>query len=241
MTANVEHRARILIADDDHATRVSLGAVLRHAGYEVDDAPDGEAAASRLVDKRFDLLLVDIDMPGNRSLELVHRVTENGDGPAVIIVTGHPSVATAVEALRMSVLDYLIKPVRSEELLERVSGVLAKATRTRTQTGDDEALEEARRKLGELKATVASLCQTLGSTSEAPPRSRPRQLELDVLSPRERQVAEQLTHGKSTTEIASALFISPNTVRNHLKSIYRKLGLSNRSQLLQRLLDSWGD
>jgi DNA-binding NarL/FixJ family response regulator len=77
------------------------------------------------------------------------------------------------------------------------------------------------------------------SSSTLPPSSRPpRCPELDSLSPRESEVVQLLTEGHRVSTIARSLFISPHTVRNHLQSVYRKVGVSSQAELIERLKGS---
>lgn len=119
-----EH-ARILIADDEETVRLSTAALLRQKGYVCDCAQDAEEAA-RLLGDSYDLLIADIRMPGNWELELLRSVHERMPELPVVVVTGYPSLPTAVESLRLSISDYLIKPVEINELQQAVTRALEK-------------------------------------------------------------------------------------------------------------------
>ncbi len=224
---------RVLVADDEHHMRVVIGAVMRQAGYAVDCAEDAADAARLLHERSYDLLLVDIDMPGNRHLEFVRRLSLDEDAPPIIIITGRPTLTSAVEALRLSVFDYVDKPIATDDLLERARRVIAKGNEAK-------ALAGARAQLKALSGSVRAIEVALtGGASSEPASETPRGLsdeQMRALSERERNVVEELAQGKSTAQIGASLFISPYTVRNHLKSIYRKLEVKSRSDLLQLLL-----
>src|SRR5437660_4078389 len=113
--------ARILIADDEETFLQSMGALLRREGYACDCVRDAREAAAALEQAAYDLLITDIYMPGNAELEFVHDLQSRGAIIPVIVVTGYPSVPTAVESLRLSVVDYLIKPVDFPVVLHCVS------------------------------------------------------------------------------------------------------------------------
>src|SRR3989475_122006 len=98
--------ARILIADDEETFLQSMGALLRREGYACDCVRDAREAAAALEQAAYDLLITDIYMPGNAELEFLSELQSRGSIIPVIVVTGYPSVATAVEALRLSVEDY---------------------------------------------------------------------------------------------------------------------------------------
>lgn len=110
----------VLIADDDPLTRSSTAEILRSAGYECREAADGAAAVAALASGDCDLLVADIQMPGNSQLELVRELSGSSVHPPVILATGHPSVETAAMAVRCNVLGYLVKPLDPAELVRLV-------------------------------------------------------------------------------------------------------------------------
>jgi len=117
---------RILLADDEDTFRRSTAKLLEQEGYHCDLAQDSEEA-SRLLTNQHDVLLSDIRMPGNMQFEFLHEVRSRFPWLPIVLVTGYPSVQTAVEALRLSFTDYLLKPVDWAELLRAVNRAAAKA------------------------------------------------------------------------------------------------------------------
>ena len=122
-------RGRILMADDEPTFLESTADLLRREGYDCATAPDGQTALELVVDDQFDLLITDLEMPGNSDLALVRRVAQVRGGLPVIILTGFPSVRSAVASIELPVAAYLTKPVQFAELLERVN---ASVTRFRS-------------------------------------------------------------------------------------------------------------
>lgn len=119
--------ARILIADDDEICLKATAEALRHAGYQCDCARDAqEAIAALRGGNPYDLLITDIHMPGNTKLELLHVLARNQPPLPVMLVTGYPTVDTAVEALRLSVVDYLMKPLDFPAVLGRIGQAIDK-------------------------------------------------------------------------------------------------------------------
>lgn len=118
-------QARILVADDEETFRLSTAALLRQKGYVCDCAQDSEEAA-RLLQKPYDLLIADIRMPGNTELELLRSVHQRMPELPVVVLTGYPSLSTAIESLRLSVSDYLMKPFDLAELQRAVTRALEK-------------------------------------------------------------------------------------------------------------------
>ncbi len=119
-------RGRILIADDEPTFLESTADLLRHEGYECATAKDGHEALVLVVDEQFDLLITDLEMPGNSDLALVRRVAQVRGGLPVIILTGFPSVRSAVASIELPVAAYLTKPVQFSELLMRVNAAVTR-------------------------------------------------------------------------------------------------------------------
>jgi DNA-binding response OmpR family regulator len=127
MTELTNPAARILIADDEDAFLVPTSLFLQKHGYLCDCARTTEEAAVALGRAHYDLLIVDINMPGNTNLEFLRNRPQFTTFLPVIIVTGYPTLGTAVESLRLSVIDYRTKPLDLTEFLETVKGAIEKA------------------------------------------------------------------------------------------------------------------
>ncbi len=122
MTKTTE-RGRIVIADDEESARRSLGQILREDGFEVFLAADGEEALQTVAHESPDILLTDLRMPGMDGIELLRRVCQAYPEVAVVIMTAHGTIRSAVQALHDGAEDYLTKPVDVEEmehLLDRI-------------------------------------------------------------------------------------------------------------------------
>lgn len=117
---------RILLADDEDTFRRSTATLLEQEGYRCDCAQDSQEA-SRLLTDQHDVLLSDIRMSGNMQFEFLREVRTRFPLLPIVLVTGYPSVQTAVEALRLSFTDYLLKPVEWLELLRAVNQAAEKA------------------------------------------------------------------------------------------------------------------
>ena len=111
---------RILIVDDDDAHRLMLVEALRQDGFETVDAESGEKALETAADGVFDLVLLDLKMPGIGGLETLRRLKRSNPPLPVLIMTAYASVQTAVEALKEGAYDYLIKPLDIGELIDAV-------------------------------------------------------------------------------------------------------------------------
>jgi DNA-binding response OmpR family regulator len=121
----VSSDSSILVADDEPVFRGTLCELLALRGYRCESAADAGEAQQKLRQEPFDLLIADIKMPGNDDLELIRHVHQAAADLPVILVTAHPSVRTAVEAYRLPVVDYLLKPVDFDDLVSRVRAALS--------------------------------------------------------------------------------------------------------------------
>jgi DNA-binding response OmpR family regulator len=119
-------KARILIVDDEEPIRFSLGEILKLEGFEVESAASGEAAIEILKNVGFDLVLLDLKMPGVSGLEVLHFINDTIPDTKVILLTAHGSLESAIEALRKGAHDYLLKPANSRSILESIERALAR-------------------------------------------------------------------------------------------------------------------
>ncbi len=110
----------ILVVDDEKSIRVTLAAFLHQSGYSVETAGDAAEALEILQTKPMDVLLTDIVMPQYSGLDLVENVRKTQADIQIILMTGDPSVETAVQAIQEGVFDYLSKPVRKQDLIQVV-------------------------------------------------------------------------------------------------------------------------
>ena len=107
----------ILIADDEETFRESTCRLLRRRGFECHSAKDAEEAIESLQRGRFDLLVADIRMPRNQDLRVIREARELDSQMPVILVTGYPSMETAIRSVEMSVVAYLTKPLDFDDLI----------------------------------------------------------------------------------------------------------------------------
>ena len=108
---------RLLIVDDEEASRYGMRRALSTFGYNVSEANSAEAARALLKQLEPDLLLLDVNLPGMSGLDFLRELkSANGNGPLVIIVTAHGSERIAVEAVRSGAYDYLSKPFEVDDL-----------------------------------------------------------------------------------------------------------------------------
>lgn len=118
-------RGTILVAEDEAVARHSVVEVLDEEGYQVYEAADGRAALRAVDELDLDLILCDLKMPGVDGLTVLQQVRERSPQTLVLLMTAYGSVETAVEALRWGVQDYLLKPLLFEDLLHKITRLLA--------------------------------------------------------------------------------------------------------------------
>src|ERR1700730_11383405 len=114
---------RILVVDDDPQIRRVLRIMLTGQGYEIDDAKCGEAALERLYKRRFDLVILDVGMPGMGGLETCRAIREQSE-IAIIMLTVRDRDVDKIEALDAGADDYVTKPIKSIELSARIRAAL---------------------------------------------------------------------------------------------------------------------
>jgi len=117
--------ARILVVDDDRSTRELIRLQLRSAGHSAETASNGKAALDRVRKRPFDLVLLDIWMPGMDGIELLSRLGEAPSPPRVVVMTADDTSETLLRAVREQAYRYLSKPVEPKELIALVDEVLS--------------------------------------------------------------------------------------------------------------------
>ncbi len=126
--------ARILVVDDERSVRLTFSQILKNHGHDVWMAEGTPEAMQTLSQHEIDVMVSDIFMPGQNGLDLMSIVSKEAPNVVVVLVTGAPTVETAIQALRGGALEYLCKPVSPEELIKAVEeGVDAKQYRDRNQ------------------------------------------------------------------------------------------------------------
>ena len=121
--------SRILVVDDDRAFRLSTAALLRADGHVADAVGDGQAAVEALRQGTFDLMILDLRMPGIDGLGVVEALRVWGHDVPILMISGFGTVDSAVNALHLGADDFLLKPVEPETLSERVRALLERRPR----------------------------------------------------------------------------------------------------------------
>ncbi len=149
-------RGRILIADDEPTFLASTAELLRREGFTVDTVEDAESALAAITAATYDLLITDLEMPGNADLDLVQQVAHISGGLPIIIITGFPSVRSAVASIELPVAAYLVKPVHFPELLKRVTSAVARFRSYQAMQNAEARLREYRQQVEAQPVTAST-------------------------------------------------------------------------------------
>ena len=206
---SAEPVTRVVIADDHAVVRTGLKMVLdAEEGIEVvAEAGDVEAALRAVRAYHPDVLVLDLNMPGEPSLQAIPRFLEQAPETAIVVLTMQQDPAFAREALRSGARGYVLKEAADAELVQAVR----MATEGRTYLNP------------ELGARMAA---------EPPPSGPP-----DDLTERELEVLRLIALGHTNSEIASQLYLSVRTVESHRAHIQQKVRRSSRAELVRYALD----
>lgn len=115
----------ILLAEDDEDLRTIVRDLLKKSGYAVDEATDGNDALQMLGSDTYDLLLLDINMPGKSGVEVLQYIKQNKLACRVIMLTGTVGLNAAIDSLKLGASDYITKPFNVNYLLASVKRVLS--------------------------------------------------------------------------------------------------------------------
>lgn len=118
---------KILVIDDERAIRGSLREILMDEGYEVEVAEDGASGLAAAAKERFDVIFCDIKMPGMEGTEVLTKLQEDGIDSAVVMISGHGDIDTAVECIKKGAFDFIQKPLDLNRILITIKNATDKA------------------------------------------------------------------------------------------------------------------
>ena len=141
------------MVEDEETTRHSLADILRLEGCRVQSAANGETAVELLWKEVFDLILLDLKMPGMDGLEVLRQVNRIAPDTQIILLTAHGSLESAIEALRSGAHDYLLKPSSPNQILQSVQSGLARRAELQRKRLLLEQLETSLQELRDVETT----------------------------------------------------------------------------------------
>ena len=120
--------SNILIIDDEKAIRKTLSEILSYEGYKIDEAGDGEEGLKKFREKEYDVILCDIKMPKMDGIEFLEKAKEANPDIPIIMISGHGTIETAVEAVKKGAYDYISKPPDLNRLLITIRNAMDKTS-----------------------------------------------------------------------------------------------------------------
>ena len=200
---------RLLVVDDVPLFRAGLSSALRDAGFEVvAEAGSAEAAVSHAEEHQPDLVLLDILMPGISGLEVVEKITAVAPQSSVVLLTASESEEDLLVGVKAGARGYVTKDAPFDDLVSALDAV---------ESGGAAVSPNMAGKLLDVTRQLLRHQELLQSRKP-------------VLTGRELEVLSLVAEGQTSRQIGTLLFISENTVKNHIRNILDKLGLHSRSE-----------
>ncbi len=199
---------KILIADDHPVVRKGLREIIEETSdmKVVDEASNGQEVLAKVFKKDFDVVLLDISMPGRSGLDILKELKSQLPNLTVLVLSIYPEEQYAVQVLKAGASGYLTKKSAPEELVTALHKVSAGG-----------------------KYVSPSLAEKLASALETG-IEKPLH---ETLSAREYEVMRKIALGKTVTEIARELFLSPKTISTYRTRILEKMRLKNNAELIR--------
>jgi two-component system invasion response regulator UvrY len=202
---------RVLIVDDHEIVRRGLKEVFadEFPALEVGEAENSQVALEQVTARDWDVILLDINIPGRNGLEVLEEVKRLRPRTPVLILSSYPEEEFAIRALKLGASGYLSKSRASDELLAAVKKVLGGGRYVTTSLAE-------------------RLAASVGSNVQQPPH--------ESLSNRELQVLRMIATGKTAKEVAAELGLSEKTIGTYRTRISQKMGLGSNVELARYAL-----
>lgn len=208
-------KARVIIVDDAPLFQAGLTAAFKAEGFDVvGQATDALGAVSLARDTKPDICLLDVLMPGMSGLDVVDKIVEAAPRTRVILLTSSESGEDLLKAIKAGARGYIVKTTPLTDLVKSVGWVLKGGAVVSPEMG------------GKLFDTVAHLLKHRELSSARRP----------ALTGRELEVLQCISTGMTSREIGDRLYISENTVKNHVRNILDKLGMRSRNEAVMYAL-----
>jgi DNA-binding NarL/FixJ family response regulator len=217
----------VLVIDDDPSYATYLTRALTRAGYRARTATNLAEAREEYQQHAPDLVLLDVNLGSENGLDLFEMVGGSSSYVPCVVITADATVRSAVRALRESAIDYVEK--KNLDVVQVVGQAIQLSTARRTIATFQDSLAACSQLLHTAEAEVQRVQELRRQSASG------EQLPLGTLSEREWEVVQEVRKGASNKEIAAKLCLSHHTVANHLRSVFRKLGVNSRLELVSRL------
>jgi len=204
---------RVLLADDHAVVRAGLREILADTGdiKVVGEAANGQEVLSRVREQEFDVVVLDMSMPGRSGIDLIKQVKGEKPKLRLLILSMHGEQQYAVRALKAGAAGYLTKDSAVDQLVAAIRRVAGGGAYISSETAERLAMDAAR-------------------GTDAAPHTR--------LSDREFQIFQLIAAGKSITEIARRLSLSVKTISTHKSRILDKMGFANQAELIRYAIEN---
>ena len=238
---------KILIVDDDRDFAQITGQLLEVSDYKIDLAYSEEGVLEKLKTFHPHVALVDIYLGKQNGFDLISTLNKLSPKVLTVLVTAYPQKSFSVEALKKGAYDILFKPFDPIELLhtlqrcfekiqlENVNAKLEKGLEDAVEIFDFQKIEESI-KADAIEVKDAEKNLDIDKISDLLNKNKSNRinsyLEKIGLTPREIEICHLITDGMNNQEIAKLLFISLETVKTHIKSMFQKLGVKSRLKLI---------
>jgi DNA-binding NarL/FixJ family response regulator len=204
-----EASVRVLLVDDHDLFRTGLRTLLEEQGVEVvGEAANGDQAVALVEEHAPDVVLMDLNMPGKSGIDATREIVSIAPLTRIVVLTISDEDAVVMDAVVAGACGYLLKDASIQDLLRGITA----ASR------------------GESLISPAIAAKVLQRVRASSPDMEAAETLLTQLSERELQVLKLIANGKDNAQIASELFISAKTVKNHISNILLKLSIENRIQ-----------
>lgn len=206
---------KVLVVDDAPLFTAGLSAAFENAGFSVvGQAADAMAALMLAKELKPDLVVLDVLMPGMSGVEVVDKIIGASPGSKVVLLTSSESEEDLLAAIKAGARGYIVKTTPFAELVESIKWVVKGGAVVSPMMG------------GKLFETIAQLLKHRDVVVGRKP----------TLTGREVEVIQLIADGRTSREIGEKLYISENTVKNHVRNILDKLGLHSRNEAVMYAL-----
>jgi DNA-binding response OmpR family regulator len=211
-------KGKILVVDDEVAMRDTLADIFRQEGYQVHAAESGAAALEVIEEGGFDVMVLDLKMPGMDGMEVMSASHQLAPDTQIIVLTAHGSLESAIEGIRHEVHDYLLKPVNPEMLVASLNGAMEQR----------EDLRRKRRLLHQMESSLQQLKGVEGVVAPPPLEqqvvSLPDSVMVDLTRREIWRGNERVTLTPTEGALMKVLLDSRGRVLTHRELVYRVQG-----------------